>query len=170
MAFYVENGLGDSIDSPSPDEMWEFLRAIDATDEEHGAAWLSTDEGASLEWNGDGRPVLTSPEDRPPRHLRDVSRERALELWLALAQNALEDIEKCAWQPGNGFVMTPEREREIHEWQRRQDREFYSSLGTERPDVACRREGCARGAVTFSVLCRPHHFESIMKRPSPFDD
>jgi hypothetical protein len=50
------------------------------------------------------------------------------------------------------------------------DREFYDSLGPERSGTKCRRENCIRGAVSLSVLCRPHHFESIKGRPSPFSD
>jgi len=77
-------------------QMRASLDDLDIADEEHGAAWLSTDDGLSLEWNGDGRLVFD--------------------------------------------------------------------------DGALRRDGCTRGAVAHSVLCRPHHFESIKSRPSPFHD
>jgi hypothetical protein len=133
-SFYVANGHGNAIDSPSKDEMQKLLGDIDASDEER-AAWLSTETGFSLEWNGDGRLVFTA-EEGPPRHLRGSSRHRALDLRIALAAGNLTEVERCAWQPGIGY----------------------------------RRDGCARGAVPFSVLCRPHHFESIKKRPSPFHD
>jgi hypothetical protein len=53
---------------------------------------------------------------------------------------------------------------------RRLDREFCQRLGPENPAKPCRREGCNRGAVNLSVVCRKHHFESIRKRPYPFDD
>ena len=74
------------------------------------------------------------------------------------------------WKPGIGYVRTAEREAEIRVWHDRQDREFYDSLGEERPNVLCRTEGCWRGAITHSVLRRPHHFEMIEKRASPFHD
>jgi hypothetical protein len=48
------------------------------------------------------------------------------------------------------------------------DREFYDSLGHERPDVRCKAAGCERGAVALSVLCRTHHFEQVHRRPCPF--
>jgi hypothetical protein len=48
------------------------------------------------------------------------------------------------------------------------DREFYDSLGPERADVPCRKPACTRGAVAYSVLCRPHHFESVKRKVSPF--
>jgi hypothetical protein len=34
MRFHVANGLGDSLDDPTEDEMREFLAEIDETDEE----------------------------------------------------------------------------------------------------------------------------------------
>lgn len=56
------------------------------------------------------------------------------------------------------------------ETQARLDREFYESLGQERPGTECRRDGCVRGAVAFSAFCRVHQFENVKKRPCPFDD
>ncbi|MBB3210737.1 hypothetical protein FHS27_006585 [Rhodopirellula rubra] len=52
----------------------------------------------------------------------------------------------------------------------RMDREFCDMLGDERKDVACKRDGCDRGAVPMSVLCRRHHFENVKGRPYPFED
>ena len=51
----------------------------------------------------------------------------------------------------------------------RLDRQFYDSLGNERPGTACRREGCDRGAVYLSAFCRKHHFENVRERPCPFE-
>ncbi|MEK7951486.1 DUF7716 domain-containing protein [Luteolibacter soli] len=56
------------------------------------------------------------------------------------------------------------------ETQARLDREFYDSLGQERPGTQCRREGCSGGAVVFSAFCRVHQFENVKKRPCPFAD
>jgi hypothetical protein len=52
----------------------------------------------------------------------------------------------------------------------RLDREFYDSLGPERPGTQCRRDGCGRGAVAFSAFCRGHQFENVQKKPCPFWD
>jgi hypothetical protein len=49
------------------------------------------------------------------------------------------------------------------------DLEFYDDLGAERAEKPCREPGCLRGSVQFSVLCRPHHFENIKGKKSPFD-
>jgi hypothetical protein len=48
------------------------------------------------------------------------------------------------------------------------DLKFYDSLGPETPETRCRKEGCERGTVKFSVFCRSHHFENIRRRPCPF--
>jgi hypothetical protein len=56
----------------------------------------------------------------------------------------------------------------VEETVARLDREFYDSLGAERAGTECRHEGCARGTVQFSVLCRIHHFENIKKKSCPF--
>ncbi len=53
---------------------------------------------------------------------------------------------------------------------RRLDREFYDSLGPEVATPKCRKDGCARGMVKFSLFCRVHHFENIKKKPCPFRD
>jgi hypothetical protein len=173
MGYSISNGHGESMDMPSVRQMREFLFAVDASDEEHGAAWLSTDSDHSLEWNGDGRLVFTAERhaQKPSvHHLLHVSRDRALELWCALADGNVAIVEREKWQPGNGFVDTPERRARIEADQLADDRAFYDLLGEERAGVPCKRESCSRGAIFSSVLCRVHHFESIRGRPSPFED
>ena len=172
MSFHVANGFGRSLDSPTENEMRAFLDELDISDEEHGAAWLSTEHGLTLEWSGDGRLVFdnVTGHERGVRHLVGVSRERALDLWIALAAGDLSTVEAQPWGPGNGFAMTPEREAKLRDALVRMDRDFYDSLGEERSDARCHGPGCARGAIVHSVLCRPHHFESVKKRPSPFHD
>ena len=58
VAFYIANGLGDHLHDPTEGEMRLFLNAVDASDEEHGAAWLSTESGYTLEWS-DAAPSRT---------------------------------------------------------------------------------------------------------------
>lgn len=54
--------------------------------------------------------------------------------------------------------------------QLRWDREFYDGLGPEDSLRPCRREGCSRGAIPNSVLCKRHHFEMIKRYDCPFAD
>jgi hypothetical protein len=56
------------------------------------------------------------------------------------------------------------------ETKRSLDREFYDGLGPESPHVSCRKPGCVRGAIEFSVMCRPHHFEMLRRESCPFVD
>jgi hypothetical protein len=51
-----------------------------------------------------------------------------------------------AWLPKPGAPTPPPWE----ETKLRLDREFFDGLGVERPDVACKAEGCTRGAVQYS--------------------
>jgi hypothetical protein len=46
---------------------------------------------------------------------------------------------------------------------------FYQLLGDERPGTQCQSRGCERGAISLSVFCQLHHFETIQHRPC-FDD
>jgi hypothetical protein len=131
---------------------------------------VARDDDGTLEWSGDGRLVLSIANGRGVQHLLDVSRERTLELWRMLAAGDLAGVQRKAWKPGNGYVLTLEREARNRASVLQDDRAFYVGLGAERPGVPCRHAGCSRGAVEYSVLCRVHHFESIRGRPSPFDD
>jgi hypothetical protein len=170
VSFYIANALGDHIDDPTEAEMRRFLNAIDTSDEEHGAGWLSTDAGHTLEWSA-AVLVFSGPGfDPPSRHMREVPREQALGLWVALARGDLATVERCDWHPGNGHIFDLARDEKTRAWQLEQDRNFYNLLGAERADVPCRSEVCKRGAIQLSVLCRVHHFESVKKRPSPFTD
>ena len=54
--------------------------------------------------------------------------------------------------------------------QQRWDREFFSKLGPEDPSRPCKHEGCSRGAIPNSVMCKRHHFEMIQRRDCPFHD
>ncbi|MDB5218924.1 MAG: hypothetical protein JWO86_6851 [Myxococcaceae bacterium] len=167
--------MGDSIDAPSRAERRAFLFDVDATDHEHGAAWLATDHRV-LEWHAvDGRLVFGTITPRasrrhPSRHLLDISRERTLELWDMLAEGRLDELERQPWLPGDGWRRDPELDAKIAGAEHEGARIFYASLGPERADTKCRREDCARGAVRFSVFCRPHHFESVRGKRCPFDD
>ncbi|MFY9349814.1 MAG: hypothetical protein WBL20_17015 [Sphingobium sp.] len=57
----------------------------------------------------------------------------------------------------------------LDEWRLGLDRKFYDQLGDEIPGSRCRREGCERDAVAMSAFCKKHHFESVNRRPCPFE-
>jgi hypothetical protein len=57
----------------------------------------------------------------------------------------------------------------VEDPQLRQDRQFYEQLGPEDLSRPCKKEGCQRGAIRNSVLCKRHHFEMIERRDCPFN-
>ncbi|WP_444943743.1 hypothetical protein ACJJIK_20925 [Microbulbifer sp. ZKSA006] len=56
------------------------------------------------------------------------------------------------------------------EYQRKNDRDFYDCLGSEREDIRCKNKVCQRGAIKGSAFCKKHHFEMIQKKPCLFSD
>lgn len=171
MTFSIYSGNGDSADAPTPDVMRRFLEALDPQDEEHGAAWVSDEHGNSLEYEVGGN--LAFSQSTCVRHLPKVSLDRVVELWQKLAAGRLDELEREPWQPGARPPLSPEareaRNRMLAEAQLASDRRFYEALGSERAANPCRADGCVRGSVAFSVFCRQHHFENVMKRPCPFE-
>ena len=55
------------------------------------------------------------------------------------------------------------------ETRRRLDLVFYDKLGPENLSRPCTHDGCCRGAIRNSLLCKQHHFEMIKHRECPFD-
>ena len=100
MAYYVANPCGDSLESPSPEQLRQFLEELNPADAEHGAAWVSDDSGNTLEFNVDGRLVFDS-KTLGVRHMCGVSRERALALWSLLVGGIVNGLEQEPWLPGS---------------------------------------------------------------------
>lgn len=175
MSYHVTSRWGHSEDEPDLARMSEFLAELDAPDEEHPDTWLSHESGWTLSVFESGRVVYENVESEDgPRYLLGISRDRALALWTALARGDLAEIESESWSSGYEPPRTEEEQAAIvqraAEMTLNMDRSFYDQLGSENLDSPCRTPGCSRGTVRFSVLCRPHHFESIRKKPCPFND
>lgn len=49
----------------------------------------------------------------------------------------------------------------------RADAEFRDALGDEIGPETCRHPGCGRLRISYSLLCRAHHYEQIKERPYP---
>lgn len=172
MDYFICSLNGDSIDDPTPQEMERYLLALDPNDDEHGKAWLSDEDENTLEYSINGN-LGYSREGHEDRHLNGVTIAKAVELWVKLTEGRFDELEQEPWRPGFYEPLTPEeatqRQAALDEWQLSMDRQFYDNLGPERPDVPCRAPGCNRGAIAYSLLCRAHHFQSVQRRPSPFD-
>jgi hypothetical protein len=175
MTYYVETRWGGSEDTPTEARMREILCELDAPDPEHPDTWLSHDSGWTLSVFESGLVIWENPEQgHRPKYLQSVSRDEALRMWMLLSGGAFAEIESAPWKDGYGPPLSEEekqkRQREVAEMTMKAHRDFYDTLGPEDASRPCRHEGCTRGSVKFSVLCRPHHFESLYKQPCPFDD
>lgn len=175
MSYYVVTRWGDSIDDPDEEQMRNVLCELDAEDEEHPDCWLTHCSGWTLSVYEGGRIALSNDEKvLPARHIPNVPREKALQMWLRLAAGDFDALERETWAPGTQVPLSEDellavRERAENSALQR-DREFYESLGPEDGSRPCRHEGCSRGSVRFSLFCRQHHFQSIGGKPSPFTD
>lgn len=171
--FHLNMRWGDVIEEPSVEQMRQALAELDVEDVEHPDTWLAHENGWSLSAFEAGLLWQNLETDDPPRHMDDVSRERVLELWLKLAEGKLAEIDAEPWLPGSGAPPFSEEQRAEREAEEAaawlvQAREFYDSLGPERPDSPCASQSCSRGAVSFSRFCRTHHCEMLWKRACPF--
>jgi hypothetical protein len=163
MSYHVVKRWGDSVDEPNEQQMREALRELDMEDTEHPDCWLTRDDGLTLSVSEGGRVCYDDLSgSAKPRHINGVSREKALEMWRQLIAGDFAALEREPWQSGSHVPLTEEELRAHNEEVARavlaRDREWYDSLGPEDPSRPCRREGCNRGSVRFSVFCRPHHF------------
>jgi hypothetical protein len=149
-------------ESSKPDLATPVLLITDAGDlEDDGsgipAAALASDRGFPLE--GLDTATLVSVAQGATEFAMPPPDELLLEAFLYY-------LEFDAYLPSPGAPNPPSRREIEHDL----DRKFYDSLGPERADVPCREAGCTRGAIAYSVLCRPHHFENVKRKVPPFRD
>lgn len=171
MKFSVTDRWGGTDDGPTVERMKEILAQLAEDDLEHPDAWLSMEDGWTLSADQEGLVVWHNVERgvAEPRHMRGVTRERMLELWLLVAQGRTNEIDALPWQPGYGHRPPTEEELEARRrWQLEDARRFFDLLGVERSGTRCAEAGCGRGRVDQSVLCRVHHFEMVRRQPCPF--
>jgi hypothetical protein len=168
--YYICDGWGESIDLPTVKEMQKFLDKLDIDDEEHCEVWLDNSTyGWTLSCFPSNRVVFLSNEDKEetvaPRHLKDVSREKMLNLWQKLASGKIIEVEKEPWLPGytSKLIPPPPDPKDIHQ-------DFWNVLITaeRKPNLICNADQCEENPIGLSVFCPKHHFEMIKKIPCPF--
>ena len=174
LSFNVQTRWGDSEDNPSEARMRAILAELDRPDREHPDTWLTYDDGWTIAISERGVATWDNlAADSKPRYRENVSHDEALRLWLLLSRGEFDEIERQDWKDGYGPPITMEEKerhtREVSEITLKMHRDFYETLGPEDTKNPCRHPGCTRGSVKYSVLCRPHHFESIRKTPCPFN-
>ena len=177
MGFHARGRSGGSECNPPIERLREFLKELDIEDREHPDVSLTHETEWCLSAFPSGLLVWENleNEDDNSRHMNGVSRENVLALWLKLAQGDLVAIEAEPWLPGShspplSAEVRAQLVREAEQRSLASNRAFYEALGPERADVPCRHGVCRRGAISYSVLCRVHHFESVCRQPCPFSD
>lgn len=100
MSYFLTTRWGGDEREASLERMREVLNELDAEDPEHPCVSLTHESEWSLGAFQGGALVWENLEDGEPRHMADVSRERVLELWQALASGRLKMIEAESWLPG----------------------------------------------------------------------
>ena len=117
MTYYaVARWTGGGEDNPPVERLREILQELDVHDPEHPDCWLvhretgwtlSAFSSGLLIWANDGGPdpsrdpepdLIGYPGDR---HMKGVSREKVLELWLKLAAGDIAAVEAEPWLPGS---------------------------------------------------------------------
>lgn len=172
-AYFVETRWSGSEDEPSHARMDAILAELDTADPEHPDIWLTHSSGWTIAADEDRYLVLSNPEQEVVGHIANASRRQMLEFWGRLSRGEIESLLKEPWlygRPPADPVKLAAIAAKVAESQRQQDREFYSILGEENPNERCRTEGCSRGRISVSWLCKIHHFESIKGRKCPYSD
>lgn len=175
MSYHVVTRWGSGEEAPNEQRMRKILAELDEHDQEHPDACLTHETGWSLSVYESGLVIWENIDsEEVPRHQIDVSREKALELWLNLSRGEIAAIEREPWRPGQSPPRSPEEQarltREAEASTMASFRRFHDQLGPERTSVSCRHPDCNRGAIAYGVFCRVHHFEMIYHQPCPFRD
>lgn len=172
--FSVESRWGGSESSPSEERLQAVIAELAISDEEHPDAWLTHDpSGWTIRLDETRNAYLEDDDCNIVGHMRAVSPDFALRLWIEFSKGGRESIANEPWENGPPHVSAEELiAQKLHSDQLmlQSDRTFYVQLGPEREASQCGIDGCVRGTIEFSVLCRPHHFEQIRHRPCPFSD
>lgn len=119
--------------------------------------------------------ILRKPKSRQG-YVFETERHADLAKALSLPQfavgTALASFERGEYPAGiskHDFKWAEDAPSPELDKQRREDWRLYNSLGEEDMLRPCKHEGCKRGAIRFSVLCKRHHFEMLHKRDCPFE-
>lgn len=102
MTYHVNRRWGESDDAPPLAGMREALAELDVEDVEHPDVALIHDTGWCLAAYPSGLLVWEHLGGGEPRHIRNVPRERVLELWLRLSKGDITGVDAEHWKPGYG--------------------------------------------------------------------
>jgi hypothetical protein len=107
-----------------------------------------------------GKPV---PLQSPASHLQPLSVTRPTKFPEELEEIIVHFLRWAKYQPE--WLTKPDEETLCN----RDDAELWINWGRDRGLEPCRREGCEKLRVRYSVFCPFHHWEQVFGRPCPFD-
>src|SRR5437762_1399249 len=102
MSYHVNRRWGDSDDDPPVERMREALPELDVEDIQHPDVALIYDSGWCLGAYPSGLLIWEHLGGDEPRHMRNVTRERVLELWLQLSSGDIAGVDAEPWKAGYG--------------------------------------------------------------------
>jgi hypothetical protein len=104
MAFGATDRWGAMEINPSVERLRELLQSLDIDDGEHSGVVLKHETEWCLSAFPSGLLVWENVEaaDSAPRHMKCVTYEKILNLWIKLAQGDIAAVEAEVWLPGYG--------------------------------------------------------------------
>ena len=103
MNCHLTKRRGGGISNPSHSDLQSALAELGTDDPEHPDCWLQDEDGWALSASGNGLVILENVEtNEGPWHMRNVPREKVLQLWELLKAGKLIEIREYGWFPGYG--------------------------------------------------------------------
>ena len=100
MAFTITHTHGAMDRNPALTVLPGLLAELETADAEHGDVALTHESEWCISVSRSGHVTFEHLESGSPRHMRDLSRERILDLWARLARGDIASIESEPWLPG----------------------------------------------------------------------
>lgn len=100
MSFTVTHWLGQMERGSDSTDLAGLLAELDFADPEHGDVAVEAESGWALTARRNGSVTFENvEEDGDPRHMRDVPRDKVLELMRQVASGDIEAVSREDWQP-----------------------------------------------------------------------
>ena len=106
MSFSIDHRGGGSAGEPSLDDFSALYDELDHVDNEHPSVSVGHESEWTLSAYGGGLLVWENVdieyENIPPQHMKNVSKQKTLELWRKLAEGDISAVQSEPWLPGYG--------------------------------------------------------------------
>ncbi len=104
MVYVAQDRFGNTLHNPTQAQMEQLLASFSwGGDADHPEVSLFHESGWRLKYYQSGLLLLENASvDNGPWHMRGLSREVVLEMWLWLANGELEKVGAAEWLPGYG--------------------------------------------------------------------